>query len=80
MLIVMRILSGGAAASGQVLGAGVIADIWESKERGSAMGIYYLGPLLGPLIAPIIGGILTQAWHWRGTQWYVRELTSTVYC
>jgi multidrug resistance protein len=70
MLIIMRILGGGAAASVQAVGAGTIADIWESKERGRAMGIFYLGPLLGPLLAPIIGGALAQAWGWRSTQWF----------
>lgn len=47
MLIVMRILGGGAAASVQAVGAGTIADIWEPRERGKAMGIFYLGPLCG---------------------------------
>ncbi|TAQ91544.1 hypothetical protein B7494_g173 [Chlorociboria aeruginascens] len=70
MLIIMRILGGGAAASVQAVGAGTIADIWEVKERGRAMGIFYLGPLLGPLLAPIIGGVLSQAWGWRSTQWF----------
>ena len=37
MLIVFRILMGGAAASVQVVGAGTIADIWQPKERGRAM-------------------------------------------
>jgi len=69
-LIVMRILSGGCAASVQAVGAGTIADIWEVKERGRAMGIFYLGPLLGPLLAPIMGGALSQAWGWRSTQWF----------
>jgi len=55
MLIIMRILSGGSSAAVQSVGAGSIADIWESKERGKAMGVFYLGPLLGPLVAPIIG-------------------------
>lgn len=70
MLIVMRVLGGGAAASVQAVGAGTIADIWETYERGRAMGIFYLGPLLGPLLAPIIGGVLSQAWDWRSTQWF----------
>ncbi|CAN9473294.1 unnamed protein product [Alternaria alternata] len=56
MLIVFRTFSGGAAASVQAVGAGTIADIWEVKERGRAMGIFYLGPLCGPLFAPILGG------------------------
>lgn len=66
----MRILSGGAAASVQAVGAGTIADIWEPKERGRAMGIFFLGPTLGPLLAPIIGGALSEAWGWRSTQWF----------
>lgn len=70
MLIVLRILGGGAAASVQAVGAGTIADIWEVRERGRAMGIFYLGPLLGPLLAPIIGGLLSQRWGWRSTQWF----------
>ncbi|CBF81466.1 hypothetical protein AN5656.2 [Aspergillus nidulans FGSC A4] len=70
MLIVMRLLSGGASASVQAVGAGTIADIWDTRERGRAMGIFYLGPLCGPLIAPIVGGALAQRWHWRSTMWF----------
>lgn len=71
MLIVMRILGGGAAASVQAVGAGTIADVWEVKERGRAMGIFYLGPLCGPLLAPIIGGALAEKLGWRSTQWFL---------
>ncbi|CZR59762.1 related to MFS multidrug resistance transporter [Phialocephala subalpina] len=70
MLIVLRMLGGGAAASVQAVGSGTIADIWETKERGHAMSIFYLGPLLGPLLAPIIGGVLTETLGWRSTQWF----------
>ncbi|KAB8208350.1 Major Facilitator Superfamily protein [Aspergillus parasiticus SU-1] len=71
MLIVMRMLSGGASASVQAVGAGTIADLWESQERGRAMGIFYLGPLCGPLVAPIVGGALAQRWKWRSTLWFL---------
>ena len=71
MLVVVRLLSGGAAASVQAVGAGTIADIWEPRERGRAMGIFYLGPLCGPLLAPIIGGALAQRWNWRATLWFL---------
>ena len=71
MLIIMRILAGGASASVQAVGAGTIADIWESAERGRAMGIFYLGPLTGPLFAPIIGGSLAQKFGWRSTMWFL---------
>lgn len=71
MLIVMRILSSGSACSVTVVGAGTVSDIWEVKERGSAMSIYYLGPLLGPALGPVIGGALAQRWDWRATQWFL---------
>ena len=71
MLIVMRMLSGGASASVQAVGAGTIADLWDSQERGRAMGIFYLGPLCGPLLAPIIGGALAEKWRWRSTMWFL---------
>lgn len=69
MLIVMRMLAGGAAASVQAVGAGTIADVWESRERGRAMGLFYLGPLCGPLFAPVLGGVLGERWNWRATQY-----------
>lgn len=69
MLVITRLLGGGAAASVQTIGAGTIADIWEVKERGKAMGVFYLGPLMGPFLAPIIGGVLAQDLGWRSTQW-----------
>jgi multidrug resistance protein len=71
MLIVMRMLSGGASASVQAVGAGTIADLWDSRERGRAMGIFYLGPLCGPLFAPIVGGLLAERWGWRSTMWFL---------
>ncbi|KAL6880822.1 major facilitator superfamily domain-containing protein [Trichoderma novae-zelandiae] len=71
MLIVFRIFTGGASASVQAVGAGTIADIWESRERGRAMSMFYLGPLLAPLIAPIVGGALAQGFGWKSTMWFL---------
>ncbi|KAF2737476.1 MFS general substrate transporter [Polyplosphaeria fusca] len=71
MLVVVRTFSGGAAASVQAVGGGTVADIWEVKERGKAMGLFYLGPLCGPLFAPIIGGGLGAGLGWRSTQWFL---------
>ena len=71
MFIVMRLLSGGASASVQVVGAGTLADVWHVRERGRAMGFFYLGPLMGPLLSPIIGGALQVRWGWRSTMWFL---------
>ncbi|KAI0470632.1 major facilitator superfamily domain-containing protein [Xylariaceae sp. FL0804] len=73
VLVAMRVLAGGAAASVQAVGAGTIADLWESRERGRAMGLFYLGPLCGPLLAPIVGGGLAEApgGGWRAAMWFL---------
>ncbi|RYP56622.1 hypothetical protein DL771_011743 [Monosporascus sp. 5C6A] len=71
MLIVFRVLSGGASASVQAVGAGTVADVWEPQERGRAMGIFYIGPLMGPLIGPVVGGVLAQYYGWRSTVWFL---------
>ena len=72
MLLAMRFLSASAASSFQSVGAGTVADLWEPKERGAAMGIYYLGNLgVGLVLGPLLGGILTETWGWRSTQWFL---------
>ncbi|KAI1389696.1 major facilitator superfamily transporter multidrug resistance [Hypoxylon trugodes] len=79
MLIAFRILSGGAAASVQAVGAGTIADLWEPAEKGRAMGYFYLGPLLGPSLAPIIGGALTEGFGWRSTAYFLTVYGAIVF-
>lgn len=74
MFLAMRMLSGGASASVQAVGAGSIADIWEVHERGRAIGLFYLGPLCGPLLSPIIGGLLAENLGWRSIQWFLTIL------
>ncbi|RDA88303.1 hypothetical protein CP532_6578 [Ophiocordyceps camponoti-leonardi (nom. inval.)] len=71
MLVIFRVLTGGASASVQTVGAGTISDIWQPHERGTAFGAFYLGPLLGPMVAPIVGGLLSQAFGWRSTMYFL---------
>ncbi|KAG1459895.1 hypothetical protein G6F46_005739 [Rhizopus delemar] len=53
------------------MGAGTIADIFESHERGRVFAYYTLGPLLGPAFGPIIGGYLNQGLGWRSNFWFL---------
>ncbi|RDA91332.1 hypothetical protein CP533_1581 [Ophiocordyceps camponoti-saundersi (nom. inval.)] len=71
MLVIFRVLTGGASASVQTVGAGTISDIWQPHERGTAFGAFYLGPLLGPMVAPVVGGLLSQAFGWRATMYFL---------
>ncbi|CCH46298.1 putative membrane protein [Wickerhamomyces ciferrii] len=70
-LIGMRVLAGGCSASVQSVGAGTISDIYAPEQRGRALGLYYLGPLMAPLLSPIIGSLLLTRWNWRSTQWFL---------
>ncbi|KIJ15642.1 hypothetical protein PAXINDRAFT_169079 [Paxillus involutus ATCC 200175] len=52
-------------SGGQAIGAGVIGDIFELEERGTAIGIFYGVALVGPALAPLAGGTVAQYSSWR---------------
>lgn len=64
-LIVLRCLQSTGSASTIAIGAGVIADITERRERGGYIGLYSAGALVGNAIGPVLGGIFaeTSGWH-----------------
>ncbi|KAK8439793.1 hypothetical protein ACI3LY_004673 [Candidozyma auris] len=68
-LIVLRLLAGVGASAVQACGAATVSDLYIQEERGYALGLFYLGPLLGPFLSPIIGGAVAEAWGWRATMW-----------
>ncbi|KAF2767896.1 MFS general substrate transporter [Teratosphaeria nubilosa] len=65
-LVAFRFLSGLGGSAPMGIGGGVLGDIWLPQERGKAMALYSLMPLLGPAIGPIAGGFITQysSWKW----------------
>ncbi|KAF8315658.1 vacuolar DHA amino acid exporter [Clavulina sp. PMI_390] len=69
VLIAMRVFQALGSSSALTLGGGTLADMYESYERGTIMGIYYAAPLMGPSLGPILGGLLTSAFSWRATFW-----------
>ncbi|EMR65043.1 putative mfs multidrug transporter protein [Eutypa lata UCREL1] len=64
-----RFLAGIGGSAPLALGSGAISDTWESEERGKAMGLYTLGPILGPVIGPIAGGFIAEYSTWRWVFW-----------
>ncbi|KAK0667916.1 fluconazole resistance protein 1 [Cercophora samala] len=78
-LIVFRFLAGVGGAGCLTLGAGIIADMFRTDERGFAIGIVTLGPLIGPTVGPVIGGFVSQTIGWRWDFWIVL-ITSVVVC
>ncbi|KAI8318852.1 MFS general substrate transporter, partial [Martensiomyces pterosporus] len=68
-LIASRVVQSAGASAVQGAGAGTISDIYPREQRGTALGIYYLGPLLGPCLGPLIGGYVGQGVGWRWVFW-----------
>lgn len=64
-LIAFRFLSGLGGSAPLALGGGVLGDIFKPEERGKAMGLYALGPLLGPALGPLVGGWVAEKSTWR---------------
>ncbi|KAF9200556.1 hypothetical protein BGZ49_009199, partial [Haplosporangium sp. Z 27] len=69
VFFVMRAIQAFGSSSVLSLGGGSLSDVFHSGERGSAFGLFYLGPLVAPMIGPIIGGVLADRAGWRSTMW-----------
>jgi multidrug resistance protein len=68
-LIAFRFFSGLGGSAPLALGGGVLSDLFTAEERGKAIGIYSLAPLLGPAVGPIAGGFITENTTWRCKYW-----------
>ncbi|KAG1887567.1 MFS general substrate transporter [Suillus subluteus] len=71
LVIGMRIVQAAGSSAVFAIGAATLADIYESHQRGTMMGVYYSAPLLGPSLGPIFGGALTQGFSWRAVFWFL---------
>ncbi|KAF8856178.1 MFS general substrate transporter [Acephala macrosclerotiorum] len=71
MLLAFRFWAGCAGVAPLTIGAGSVGDLMRAEERGRAMAIFSLGPLIGPIIGPIAGGYISQSIGWR---WVFRIL------
>lgn len=68
MVIVFRFLAG-ASVSSICLNPAITGDLFTKEERGSAMSLTSLIPILGTAVGPILGGYITQRLNWRWTFW-----------
>jgi multidrug resistance protein len=64
-MIAFRFLSGLGGSAPLALGGGVLSDLFTAEQRGKAISIYSLMPLLGPALGPIAGGFVTENTTWR---------------
>lgn len=67
----MRALQAAGSSAFLAISAATLADIYETHERGTMMGVFYAAPLLGPALGPIIGGLLSQGLNWRASFYFL---------
>ena len=68
-IIVFRLLAGLGGSAQLAAGGGVLSDCWLPEQRGKAISLYTLGPILGPAIGPILGGWIAERSTWRWVFW-----------
>ncbi|KAK7022187.1 MFS polyamine transporter [Favolaschia claudopus] len=68
-LLAFRFLAGLGGSAPLAVGGGVLGDIWDTEERGQAIAIYSLAPLLGPVIGPLCGAWIAERSTWRWVFW-----------
>lgn len=64
-IIVFRFLAGVGGSAPLVIGGGTIGDLFAPDQRGKAMSLWTLAPVLGPAIGPLAGSFITQGLGWR---------------
>jgi DHA2 family multidrug resistance protein len=64
-LIAARILQALGGGAIQPIGMAIVAELFEPRERGKALGIWGMGIMAGPALGPTLGGYLTDEFGWR---------------
>jgi hypothetical protein len=64
-LMAFRFMSGLGGSAPLAIGGGLLSDCFHAEQRGKAISIYSLAPLLGPAIGPIAGGFIAENTTWR---------------
>ncbi|ETW85069.1 major facilitator superfamily [Heterobasidion irregulare TC 32-1] len=64
-LIAFRFLAGLGGSAPLSVGGGVIGDCFLPEQRGQALAIYSLAPMLGPVVGPVIGAWIAEKSQWR---------------
>ncbi|KIM78033.1 hypothetical protein PILCRDRAFT_76019 [Piloderma croceum F 1598] len=78
-VMITRFFAGVMASSPVTTVGGGLADMYEQRERGTAVVFYSLAVVAGPTLGPVIGAAVSQS-HlgWRWTEYLTVILTSVV--
>ena len=64
-IVAFRLMQGLFGAALVPLSQGFLLDMYDVKERGSAMALFGVSVMVGPVLGPVIGGWLTDNISWR---------------
>ncbi|OCL03378.1 MFS general substrate transporter [Glonium stellatum] len=78
MLVAVKFLTGVFGVAVIACGSGPIADMMSPEQRGGAMAVWAVGPILGPVIGPVAGGFLVIAKGWRWVFWVISILSGII--
>ncbi|KAI2638276.1 major facilitator superfamily transporter [Xylaria nigripes] len=78
-IAVLRFFAGAFGSSPLTNSGGVIADMFDAKDRGFAGALFAMAPFLGPAIGPIAGGFLGQAAGWRWVEGLMTIFTGVLW-
>ena len=80
MLIGFRFLQGMAGSAAIALGGGTVGDLFVQEERGKAIALWAMCPLIGPVVGPVVGGFLSASLGWRWVFWVLAIAVSSDLC
>ncbi|EEB08655.1 membrane transporter [Schizosaccharomyces japonicus yFS275] len=77
-MYIFRFLAGFGSATPMGLGSGTISDLFYPSERGKAVAVMSLAPLLGPTVGPVIGGFIAQYTTYKWIFWSSTILSGSI--
>jgi multidrug resistance protein len=77
-MMVFRFMAGLGGSAPLAIGGAVLGDCFNAEQRGRAISIYTLAPLLGPAVGPIAGGFISQSTTWRWVFWATTILDAII--
>lgn len=64
-LVVVRVLLGAAEAGGTPTAMSLISDLFPSRLRSTALGLFYMGAGLGAAASALVGAVVAVQYGWR---------------
>lgn len=68
VFVAARAMTGLAVAS-NVLNPAIVGDMFVSEERGGAVSLIFLAPLIGGALGPAIASAVAEGYGWRAVLW-----------